>query len=232
MKNGFAVLIMSVVAVSATAKPNGHTPAGPSVGSATAADATISHTAATAFAWSTVNPNQYNSGNTSGFSAVFAAPAYTDNPLGTWSLVGKATDGVTTSSATINGATLTYTVTASKNATTGTFSIMSDKVMTLDLALAVHAANASGAWLFNDLNLQANTTQSGTFAINWLNNGGNVPDYSNATLFARDIKAGGGNTGVSPVPEADSYAMMIAGLGLIAFLKRRKKSFAVTTSHA
>src|SRR5438067_490418 len=71
----------------------------------------------------------------------------------------------------------------------------------------------------------------GAFAINWTNGGDQQPDFSNITLFARDVTilktggiGGGGAIGVSPVPEPDSYAMMIGALGLITFMARRKRS--------
>ncbi|AVR97342.1 PEP-CTERM sorting domain-containing protein [Pseudoduganella armeniaca] len=59
-------------------------------------------------------------------------------------------------------------------------------------------------------------TLDGTWQILWLNSGGNVPDFSNVTMFGRDIV-------LTPIPEPGAYAMLMAGLGLLA-LRRRGKS--------
>lgn len=206
MKKFLTMMALSMMAASAFAAPK--------VGGATVIDATLGGDKADSFAFSLVNPNQGPKGNTSGFSSAFAS--YAASNTSAWSLVGKATGDVTSASQTVNGAKLTWTFDVDSTKKSGTFSVKSDKAIVLDFTMAVHAGNASSAWLFDNVALQANTTQNGTFAIKWLNNGGQVPGFSNVTMFARDVT-------VSPVPEPESYAMMLAALGMITVLKRRKQ---------
>jgi hypothetical protein len=78
----------------------------------------------------------------------------------------------------------------------------------------MHASNHSGAFLFDDLVLDANLAQDGTWQIKWLNNGGQVPGYSNSSLWVRDV---------TPVPEPETYALMLAGLGAVGFVARRRR---------
>lgn len=44
---------------------------------------------------------------------------------------------------------------------------------------------------------------------------------SNVAIWNNDNGGGGGGT-ITPVPEADTYAMLLAGLGLVGFAARRK----------
>jgi len=61
-------------------------------------------------------------------------------------------------------------------------------------------------------------SDSGTFSIVFTNKGGNNPDLSHLVVFGRE--SGGGT--ISAIPEARTYAMLLAGLGLIGFAARRK----------
>lgn len=79
----------------------------------------------------------------------------------------------------------------------------------------MHASNRSGAFLFE---AEAVPGSGGnTWEINWLNNGGNVPNYSNLALFVRDVQ-------VTPIPEPQSYALMLAGLAVVGSIVRRRRS--------
>lgn len=86
--------------------------------------------------------------------------------------------------------------------------------MKIDLVVAMHASNRSGAFLFDDLVLSANSIQNGTWNIAWLNNGGQVPDYSNSSFWLRNV---------TPVPEPSVYALMLAGLGVLGLVARRRR---------
>jgi hypothetical protein len=200
---------------------------GPTIGKASVADASIGRAAATTFVWSDgINPNQGPNGNTSGFNSSFAS--FADSAKSSWALVGASSNNKGVSGSTlINDATVTWGYTVNKTAAganpSGTWWVSSNKALVIDLALDVHASSSSAAWLFDNLKLGANTTQNGTFSVNWTNNGGSVPGFSNFTLFARDAKISQ-NSGpsVSPVPEPETYAMMLAALGVITLVKRRK----------
>jgi len=87
---------------------------------------------------STVNPQQGPDGNTSGFDSIFGSG---------WSLLGKVTSG--NGSNTLDGVDFTWTF-AQLTATTGTWSLVTDVNTTFDLVFAMHAANRSGAFLFED----------------------------------------------------------------------------------
>lgn len=58
----------------------------------------------------------------------------------------------------------------------------------------------------------------GTWTIAFTNNGGQVPDLSHLSLYTR-IDAEGGSP---PIPEAQTYAMMLVGPGLVGFMARRR----------
>ena len=187
---------------------------GSSIGTAKATDANLNGVYATSFAWSnTANPAK---GDSTGFESNFASYGKADP---TWTLLGtNDTKPGDSNSASIGGATLTWTY----DSQASTWQIKSDSAVMIDLVLAVHAESESGAWLFNDLVLGENSSQAGSFAINWTNNGGQTPGFSNFSIFARDV--GAAPAAVSPVPEPETYALMLAALGMITFVKRRKSS--------
>ena len=176
---------------------------GANVGTAQTTDVTFDGLASDACVISGVNPQAGANGDTSGFSGTFG---------GGWSLLGKVTSG--SGSSTLDGVDFTWGFTQTTG-TTGTWSLMADQDVTLDLVFAMHASNNSGAFLFDDQSLVADAVTPGTWSIHWLNNGGNVPDFSNLTLFARDV--------TTPVPEPETYALMLAGIGAMGFVARRRK---------
>lgn len=182
------------------------------------------------FSFSSINPNQGPNGNTSGFYNDFFP--FANSAQSTWSLVGKGNTGLASGSKDLGANVLTwrYDVDQTRildpkkpkktidSSTSGSWWIKSSNTVVLDLAAAVHAGPASGAWQPDNLQLTQNTKEDGSFSIRWTNGGGHVPDFSNMTLFARDVVQV-----TSPVPEPEAYAMFIAGLGAIALVKRPRR---------
>jgi hypothetical protein len=115
-------------------------------------------------------------GDPSGFSGAFGSG---------WSLLAKVNSGGTISDISAD-VPLTPTFTQI-DGTSGTWSLTSSQPLLIDLVFAMHAGGRTGAFLFDDhAFLQASLSQDGDWLIEWLNGGGQVPDYSNLTLFWRD----------------------------------------------
>lgn len=180
------------------------------ISSASVNDVTLDGRPADAFAFATGwNPHAGPMGDTSGFGTTF-------DPYGSgaWTLLDKYDHNQAFS----NTGQLHFTF----SETTGTMGLWSvtntsaTMMMTLDLVFAIHAGNQGGAWLFDNETIMPGQTLDGTWQIQWDNNGGNHPDFSNLTLFGRDIV-------LTPVPEPATCGMLLLGLGALA-LRRRGKS--------
>jgi hypothetical protein len=87
---------------------------------------------------------------------------------------------------------------------------------TLDFAVGLKAGSEYALWGFD--NAVVDGLDSGTFSIVFTNNGGNNPALSHLIVFGRE----GATGSIMAVPEADTYAMLLAGLGLVGFAARRK----------
>lgn len=180
------------------------------MGTASANDATLNGTAANAFVYQAGwNPQAGQNGDTSGFGTAF-------DSFGTdaWSLLGKK-DGNAPFSRT---GPLSFTLTGSSNSGTWTVTNTGSTTAVADLVFALHAGDQGGAWLFDNRMVAAGQTLSGTWQMNWTVGQGNNnnPDFSNATIFGR------GEGVTSPVPELATYGMLLAGLGLIGAIVRRR----------
>lgn len=179
------------------------------VGTSTTSDVMHNGTASDACVISGVNPSQGPDGNSSGFSGYGA--------FGTgWSLLVKhdVNGNYAGGSLFSNGVTFTSAITGMPG-TSGTWTLSSSQDVSLDLVFAMHGANRSGAFLF-----EAETLPGGggnTWEIHWLNNGGNEPNFSNMALFVRDVQL------AQAIPEPESYAMMLAGLGVVGAIVRRRR---------
>lgn len=145
---------------------------------------------------------------------------------GAWSFVGGSNSLNRDGSYAVNGANLSWSYSVldkgvdDATKASGIFTITSDRAVTLDLALGLHAGNATGVWLFDEVALNIGE-HGGTFVIDWTKNG-NSQNFSNLSLFARDVVVT--NPGVSPVPEPATYGMILAALGIVGFAARRKQA--------
>ncbi|MES2129319.1 MAG: PEP-CTERM sorting domain-containing protein [Pseudomonadota bacterium] len=215
----FASLLMASAAMAAgTTGIGGATPDDVKLGTVTLNNANW----ADALAYSGVNPVSGPNGDTSGFANV---AAFANSGTGSWTLFGKV-ENTGTASAPVFGTTfdkagdsLTFSW-AKSTATTGTWSITNTNAtqdITIDLVFDMHAANASTAFLFDDQKILKGETLTGTWSVEWLKSGNN-PAFSNLALFDRNARF------ATPVPEPETYGMMLAGLGLIGFAARRRQA--------
>lgn len=179
------------------------------VGSSSTSDVIHNGAEADACVISAVNPSQGPNGNASGFDGYGAFGSG-------WSLLVKhdVNGNYAGGSLLAGGVTFTSSITGMPG-TSGSWTLSSSQNVTLDLVFAMHASNRSGSFLFSNEAVPGNGGNS--WEIHWLNNGGNAPDYSNLALFVRDVQP------VTAVPEPQSYALMLAGLGVIASIVRRRR---------
>lgn len=89
----------------------------------------------------------------------------------------------------------------------------------LDFAVGLKADSEYALWGFDNAFVNSGAN-SGTFNIVFTNNGGQNPELSHLIVFGRE--AGGGT--IAAIPEPETYAMLLAGLGLVGFAARRKLS--------
>lgn len=194
-----AVAAATLFATAANAAPC----TGVSLGTSATGDFTLGGVDSDACVISTVNPDQGPNGNPSGFSPT---------PFGTgWTLLAKVNSD--SSPTLFDGVSFSWSL-GPQSGKSGTWTFGADQTVKVDLVVAMHAANRSGAFLFDDLELSANAIQNGTWNIAWLNRGGEVPDYSNSSFWLRDV---------TPVPEPSSYALALAGLGVLGLVVRRRR---------
>lgn len=170
-----------------------------------------------------VNPQQHG-GNASSFNSAFAA--YGSGAWTALALFDKFADNnlpALTSTAFGNSLTMTFDKDSGRD---GSWTIRNNDLtsdVTLDLVFAMHVGGGSGAWLFDNQVLGAGATLTGDWNSYMTNaNGNSFTSYSNLTLFARDAsRVGVADEAPASVPEPETIAMLLAGLGMIAFLSRR-----------
>lgn len=86
----------------------------------------------------------------------------------------------------------------------------------LDFAVALKAGNEFALWGFD--NVVVDGWDSGTFSIVFTNTGASSANLSHLVVFGRES----GQGSISAVPEPQTYAMLLAGLGLLGFAARRR----------
>lgn len=137
-----------------------------------------------------------------------------------WAFLADSSSG---SSGTLMGLAFTVTATPGTSGSwtlTGTDTNGSSPLnfpTSLDFAVGLKASNEYALWGFDNATVNGGPN-SGTFSIVFTNNGGQIPNLSHLIVFGRE--AGGGT--VATIPEPETYAMLLAGLGLVGFAARRK----------
>lgn len=121
------------------------------------------------------------------------------------------------------------------------FSLASSASATLDFALALRPGYMSGqtvSVLIDDHQIANFAATSSAWAsehvnLGWLSAGshklsftGNANYYvtGDTTAYVDDVKISVSPVPMSPVPEPETYAMLLAGFGLLGFTARRKKN--------
>jgi hypothetical protein len=156
------------------------------------------------------------SGNITGSGTYDGAPVL--NALN-WGPGWTYLDATDEASAPFNGLTFTVTATPGSSGTwtmTGTDTNGSTSLnfpATLDFVVGLKGGSEYALWAFD--NVLVDGSDNGTFSIVFTNKGGNNPALSHMIIFGREGS-------VAAVPEADTYAMLLAGLGLVGFAVRRK----------
>jgi hypothetical protein len=85
-----------------------------------------------------------------------------------------------------------------------------------DFVVGLKGGNEYALWAFD--NVMVTGADSGIYSIVFTNRGGNIPALSHMIVFGREASGGA----ISAIPEADTAAMLLAGLGLVGFATRRK----------
>lgn len=123
---------------------------------------------------------------------------------------------------------VTFTLTADQGSTTGDWMLSWEETgapglpLLMDFVFVTKAANDWSAYLFESISFTSDPTSgTGTFAISWLNNGGQTPALSHASIYGR---AGTIIDNPSEVPEPGILLMFgtaLMGLGLTRVRKTK-----------
>jgi hypothetical protein len=192
------------------------------IGTASVNDVTLEGEAADVLKYSSgVNPQ--GSAGSIGFASAFASYG-----TGAWTKIGKfetnADNGFSQNSVAFGTSLLmSFDKLTTRNGTWTVSNTDTKHHVELDLVFAMHTGGGSGAWLFDELRIEAGQTLDGTWVQNLLNNGGKKGDFSNLTIFARNAEL----IDIPPVvdvAEPATIGTLMRGAGLIGFLRRRRNA--------
>lgn len=189
------------------------------VGNASTDDATLSLNGGAAFDSTACHVSTLgNGGNTSGVLLQDAYSAFGD---GVFSQIGKLENQLQTASGSFGNIDFTLTATGVVPAgKQGTWTLeWTGGPANLDIVLAIHSSNRAGSFLFDDVSLSTTGSGDGIWRIEWLNGGGQVPDYSNMTVWARQ---GSDDDIPGQLPLPGSAALLGLGLAGLGLMRRRK----------
>jgi hypothetical protein len=191
----------------------------PTIGNADVSDVTLNGHAANGIAFDIGDAQAGANGNPSVFDGVFS---------GSWNLLSKIDSGGLISSLATTGLFSNMSFVLNPDGKSGNWALTPFSAMVTDLVLGIYAGGASASFLFDDAHLSAGGN-TGSFKIDWFDSNGNVPDYSNMTFFYQNENAATGPSLplVSSVPEPETWAMMLGGLGLFGFMARRKNKHVI-----
>ncbi|UTY58007.1 PEP-CTERM sorting domain-containing protein [Massilia sp. erpn] len=160
-------------------------------------------------------------GSNPGNDANSFAAAFAGYGSGAWSLLGTAQGN----SFTVVNSAFNYSFSKNAGNQDGTWSITNlGAAVVLDLAFSMHTGDAGTAFLFDNQVIGAGQTLQGSWKIEWLNNAGKIPNFSNMNLFSRDLGSAAGAgaaAAIAAVPEPATWAMFLAGLGGIGLSLKR-----------
>ena len=119
----------------------------------------------------------------------------------------------------------TFTLSGPTATNTGTWDLSWEGLtedLIIDLAVVVKASDRFATYVFENELFAAPSggPDEGTYEITFLNNGGNIPDLSHLSIYARDAE-GGIPPEVVPIPAA-AWLFGSALLGFIGYARRRQ----------
>lgn len=153
-----------------------------------------------------------------------------------WTLLAKDDTPGSDVFGTVLGITFTLDATPEGGAPSGNWTLSWAQTgtpgydVTMDVVGVLKAGSEFASYLFEDLTFTADDTGSGTWAINYTNNGGNIADLSHLSLYYKNAShsssssGGGGGSSGSQIPEPGMLGLV--GIGLLAqavLLRQRRR---------